>query len=224
MDTSSISCSHEYLLDLMPYPASIKCADGTYVGANKVMSNLCGFKDPKKMIGCRDTDLKCPAADMSDIFIAEDIKTIKKNIINKTVDICTYSDNKIHICLSTKRKIIDSNNKAFVFLLINELTEEFMKNKIFITKDTPLNQQISFNIGRYFPETTLSVRESECYYYLLRGYTAKETAKALGSLSNRTVESHIDSIKLKLKCSTKRNLIDYGFSNKLTSFIPESLL
>jgi steroid delta-isomerase-like uncharacterized protein len=51
----------------------------------------------------------------------------------------------------------------------------------------------------------LTKRERECLECLLRGKTAKETATILG-LSPRTVESYIETIKRKLKCSNKGEL------------------
>ncbi len=51
----------------------------------------------------------------------------------------------------------------------------------------------------------LSPREKECLRCLLEGKTAKETA-AIYKLSSRTVESHFEKIKHKLKCTNKRDL------------------
>lgn len=51
----------------------------------------------------------------------------------------------------------------------------------------------------------LSPREKQCLRCLVEGKTAKETA-ALYQLSPRTVESHFEKIKQKLKCTNKRDL------------------
>lgn len=51
----------------------------------------------------------------------------------------------------------------------------------------------------------LSHRERQCLRCLLDGKTAKETA-AIYKLSPRTVESHFEKIKTKLKCTNKRDL------------------
>lgn len=61
-------------------------------------------------------------------------------------------------------------------------------------------------------ENKLTKREIECLRYLLLGYTAKETAKNL-TLSSRTVETHINNIKHKLNCFSKRKIIQllYNF-------------
>lgn len=52
----------------------------------------------------------------------------------------------------------------------------------------------------------LSKRQKDCLYWLLKGKTAAETANIL-NLSQRTVESYINHIKIKFQCSTKSELI-----------------
>jgi DNA-binding CsgD family transcriptional regulator len=64
----------------------------------------------------------------------------------------------------------------------------------------------------HYLQTSLSVRQNECLFYLVKGYTAKQTAQKLGC-SHRTIETHIDHIKNKLKCTTKGQLIELAFEN-----------
>lgn len=52
----------------------------------------------------------------------------------------------------------------------------------------------------------LSSREKQCAYFLLNGMTAKEIGHQLG-LSNRTIETYIEHIKIKLQCRNKTQLI-----------------
>ncbi len=56
----------------------------------------------------------------------------------------------------------------------------------------------------------LSNRERECLLYLLQGSTAKQTAKSIG-ISNRTVETHISNIKVKLGLKNKGEIVFYLF-------------
>lgn len=53
----------------------------------------------------------------------------------------------------------------------------------------------------------LSVREGECIYYMLLGYTAKQMANHL-NLSIRTVQHYIENIKIKADCYYKSQLIE----------------
>lgn len=65
-----------------------------------------------------------------------------------------------------------------------------------------------------FLHNSLSVRQKECFFFLVRGYTAKQIAQQLG-LSYRTVETHINHLKNKFNCRTKGQLIEMVFEKKL---------
>lgn len=52
----------------------------------------------------------------------------------------------------------------------------------------------------------LSLREMECIEFLLQRFSNKVIAAEL-NVSPRTVEDHIDNIKLKLCCKTKTKLV-----------------
>jgi DNA-binding NarL/FixJ family response regulator len=54
--------------------------------------------------------------------------------------------------------------------------------------------------------TTLHTRETLCIYYLIRGMTAKQIGIVM-SISERTVEGYIVSIKNKLGCANRYEII-----------------
>lgn len=56
-------------------------------------------------------------------------------------------------------------------------------------------------------ELGLTKRETDCIYYLIRGMSAKQIGRELG-LSNRTVETHLNNVKIKLNCHTRFELIN----------------
>ncbi len=94
-----------------------------------------------------------------------------------------------------------ANNKNYVSawsLLINET--DILKNKL-IEQNTSVS--LSSYVVRY---KILTEREREIAQFVIQGKTAKETAKLL-ELSYRTVERHLDNIKLKLNCVKKAELI-----------------
>ena len=67
-------------------------------------------------------------------------------------------------------------------------------------------QESSSNIHSYPASLArLTKREQECLLLFLNGYTAKETAQVL-NLSYRTIEEHLEKLKVKLGCRYKRNL------------------
>jgi len=59
----------------------------------------------------------------------------------------------------------------------------------------------------------LTAKEFECCAYLLKGKSVKSIAQ-IAKISPRTVESHINSAKLRANCATKSKLIDYMSNNR----------
>lgn len=62
-------------------------------------------------------------------------------------------------------------------------------------------------IDRY-AYATLTKRELECCQWLIFGYSNSRIAKKL-NISARTVEHYINSLKIKLRCTSKRSLTEY---------------
>lgn len=69
-------------------------------------------------------------------------------------------------------------------------------------------------------ESSLSKREQECLYYLLRGHTAKSIGNQL-NISSKTVEYHIRKLKEKLFCYNKSQLIEKSIALGLLNCIPD---
>jgi DNA-binding CsgD family transcriptional regulator len=65
----------------------------------------------------------------------------------------------------------------------------------------------------------LTVKESRCLYWTLRGYSAAQIA-AQTFVSVRTVESHLVSVKNKYGCATKQELHDYCYAQGLVQILP----
>ena len=103
----------------------------------------------------------------------------------------------------------------------NLLLKKAEKNRIFFPKlsnnadlipesmnyiyDNVLNVRNEFLREMNF-HTNISARENEVAFHLLKGKTAIETAKAL-FISKKTVERHIENMKVKLQCGNKVELI-----------------
>lgn len=64
-------------------------------------------------------------------------------------------------------------------------------------------------LGKQLENQHLTQREIDILKCLLQGYSAKETGLAL-EISYRTVESYISSLKLKLRCNKKSELIRFS--------------
>src|SRR5579872_1296825 len=146
------------------------------------------------------------------------------SIFKKYDDYCELFD---FAAPHTNRKVMDFylNNLNLLYAFTdyfkdkaNELIKKSELNRLIVPKENIGIQQYSdIDESRSFisslmriPNFPLSKRECTCLFYLVRGRTAAEIAKAL-FISKRTVETHIENIKTKLKCRNKSEIFDKAF-------------
>lgn len=87
-----------------------------------------------------------------------------------------------------------------------ELGAEFFNNLLQSSTNALPKEKFLATIGfKNFDQ--ISDREKQVIHYMLKGYSAGETANAL-FISKRTVETHIENIKNKLDCHSKIEVID----------------
>ena len=97
-------------------------------------------------------------------------------------------------------------------LALPEFTKNQRDDYLFRLGGKVTQQEISFLSEKLSKVciNPISERESECLCYLIRGKSARETGIAL-NLSQRTIESYLDSLKAKLNCRKKTDLINMIF-------------
>src|SRR3989344_4912638 len=184
-----------------------------------------GFKKAEHFLGLDDTYINAPIVECADFFMNEDKLVFSTNTHQITIGSFQYAneclhlikfksiirDDRLHkdieICRSCEINpiIIQLLNSLFNF---NRESEKYYENnKVYYT---------SHPIKNYPLKTALTQQETVCLFHLLRGKTAVSIAKILNR-SRRTIECHIDHIKIKFECRTKENLVEkamtMGFSN-----------
>jgi len=85
------------------------------------------------------------------------------------------------------------------------------------------NMERSYTSDMSISNIKFTEREQDCVFYLLRGYTMKMTSKAL-NISPRTVESHLEQIKYKIKVKNKAAIIEYFLAQGMLSYIPRNII
>ncbi len=110
--------------------------------------------------------------------------------------------------LAIKNKIVTVNNLNLDDrnLVHHKITDE--QKKVYLEKTPIQNYYVSLDNKTI----ALSRREMDCIKLIAQGKSSTETA-ALLSISFRTVEKHIENVKLKLDCHKKSELI-----SKITNF------
>lgn len=98
--------------------------------------------------------------------------------------------------------LTEDYNGAFQRIKTIQDQNDFLQD--FLTKRSPM-----FNVQGQ--PVTITRREMDCLRFLVQGFTAKMIARQL-SLSQRTVESYFEKIKIKLNCNSRAQLVELVFT------------
>ena len=82
-----------------------------------------------------------------------------------------------------------------------------------IKKTTPRR---TYYLNHPFENIYLTAREAETVFWLLQNHTVASCAQAMG-LSPRTVEFYVKNMKIKLRCSNKKEMLENILQTNLLS-------
>jgi len=192
------------LLDDFPLHIFLKDKKGIYQGCTNPLANSLGFSKGCDMLGATDFDM-CWSASAND-FRVNDLKVMTEEKTNLSIESGTLGNGSQGKALSYKlplrskeRKIIGVLGVAIEFEN-NELLSALQFHQLL---DSPsIKLQTLKKISTY----NLTTRQSECLYHLVMGLSIKQIAIRL-SLSARTVEHYLETVKVKLNCYTRCQLI-----------------
>ena len=187
-------------------------------------AQLFGFQDREHALGKSDYDIPSALSKFADVFRENDKRVLqqKKKITFLEIQPCAQDQWKVfHV---VKQPYYENNEITGIAGYCIDITKTYMKLDQFITgtKKRTLHQSSKI-LQPLCVENQLTLRESECLFFLLRRCTAIEIANIL-HLSCRTVEHHIEILKNKFNASNKKNLIETATHMGYFNLIPESIL
>lgn len=210
-----------YISHIHPLPGIMlwkKSKNHVFLDVNKEFAHHFGFKDEASLIGKSDYDLPIATSHTIEHFLAADKIVLESGLAHRFLEIYQIKYYTPKIKLTVKSTFMTDNNTitgTLGYCIDLPLT-------ILQFCNPGLNQTSGvYSISGF--DHKLSPRENECLFFTLQGKTAKEIAIIL-NLSRRTVEEYISSIKQKLNCTTKRDLILYCQEKEFMHIFPESLL
>jgi DNA-binding CsgD family transcriptional regulator len=210
----------------------IKDLNSIYAYGNDKLAKLVGYKTKKELEGISDYDLKCDAAQRASEFQKADRGVIKNNLPQRMICVDKYSDNNMHAILAIMQPLVNANKKVIGIATMGiELGKSIRGGLIMPNLFCQLtsyddkhiksnNNKKTFTITDQIEK--LSKREAQCLFYILRGKMYKEIAGIL-HVSTRTIESYVESIKIKLDCHNKSEIIDKALVNGYDNYIPENI-
>jgi len=188
-------------LQHLPFFLSWKDRNGKYLGCNNYKAQYIGFKTSKDVLGLTDNDIWPDSANNLRI---NDKKVITKNkaiIFFEQVELPTVE--KINVITykipwqTNSQKI--AGNICLGFILNNNITLR-PTDPLLLSGDFP---SLLFKNDKL---SSLTQRQTDCLFYLVKGMTIKQTAQKMG-LSPKTVEHYLENIKTKLNCHTRLDLV-----------------
>ncbi len=194
-------------------------------------AKMAGFSTRTSAEGLTHYDIPSPVVESAPEFQRQYRKIFAEGVNMSILNIHQYADGNLYCSITNKTPFWDDNHKIEAAYYLSQLLPNTILEKIhtpliqannkFLKKCKPLS--LCYEIVESFEELGLTVRESECFFYIIRQRSTKVIASLL-NLSARTVEDYITNIKYKLLCHNKTMLVDYAFAYDLVYKIPGSLL
>jgi DNA-binding CsgD family transcriptional regulator len=209
-----------------------KDLDLNYLFVTEGGAKMAGYKGVEDFIGTklRDSDLRCPAVELTDQFAIEDNQVIEHRKPIRILEYMCYADDSWTVVFGEKFPIINSKDELIAIgLNAIDITHSNLAILNYESlcphrRNSHPVKQFSYVIGNtYDGKTSLSNRQGEVLFYLLRGATAKSISERL-NISIRTAEAHINSLKDKFNCSNKEMLIEKLVSHGYLNLIPDTCI
>ena len=190
-----------------------KDPQGKYLFINESLMKDTGFSKMDDMLGLTDFDLSfLPKNEVLNLR-KNDEKILATKQACVFIEPLTLCNGKKIIAISQKAPLRSKTKKnlgvsGMSFIMDRE---KFYSFSLRLEKDFYIEQiespEKSISSNEKINNTSLTKREKECLYYLVRGKYAREIATIL-NISRRTTEHHIASIKMKLNVNSKSELIE----------------
>ncbi len=171
------------------------------------VAKLAGEQSPKKLIGKTDFDLIW--CDRADAYL-EGEKMAMAGRYYKAYELQSTMNGVIKV-LVTKCPLLNQKGE----IIGTQGTSIDVTDRYFCEKFGYFDDKGKLHLGKDFSNEYLTKREVATLRYILFGYTAIRIAECL-HISFKTVQGHIESIKLKLQCQTKGDIIATAVKHGLT--------
>jgi PAS domain S-box-containing protein len=214
--------------DLLPGIWCIVDTQSRYLYHNRAYTQLVGTaNEPADFLyGKTVADMHCRAAECAPIFWQEDalVKSTKKMV--RVLNTIQMADGLWKVLQIDKQPILDIAGEviAIIFHLIDQSANHMLDLALSIARDTPIDKNsphgILVHTGHNQSDIELKPKESECLFYLSRGFSYKEIAKVQG-ITYRTVVDHIERLKLKFNVTTTANLISKALATGYPGSVPQ---
>jgi DNA-binding CsgD family transcriptional regulator len=214
--------------DLLPGIWCIVNTESQYIYYNQAYADLVGVAaEPMGYLdGKTVADMHCRAAECAPIFWQEDalVKSTKRMI--RVLNTIQMADGLWKVLQIDKQPILNSQGEveAIIFHLIDQSANHMLDLALSVARETPVNVALPHGILIHLESPRkrieLKPKESECLFYLSRGFSYKDIAKTQG-IKYRTVVDHVERLKLKFDAATTADLIRKALASGYPGSVPQ---
>ncbi len=208
-------------LTLLPGCVYWKNADGVYLDGNLYLKKQMAAKgfSIASIIGQADEDVF--SRECAELIRRNDMEIMRKNTHIIRQENITFPNGELFVFISSKRTILDQNGDVCGLVGMSldttkhERVSRMHRYREWIAErnhgvDEILNAKLW--LSQQWENTYLTFREAQCAYYLYQGKTIRKVAAIL-NVSSRTVETHVNNLKIKIGCRKKSDLIEILYSS-----------
>lgn len=218
---------HQHILESLPDYVWITDIHHRYIAGSEKSAKILGFESRDKMLGLHMSDIPCDIE--TEELCQQRDHVLASNKLIEVLDIHPYADGNIQVHYAKRFPYYDETGQLVgVMSLAHELNSRLFSKLIFALIQSDRKFHVANNLNRSYELVVdkihdLTQRELECFFYLLRGYTAKKIASTLG-ISSRTVEVFIEGLKRKTGSHSKSELIEKGLTMGILNKAPISFI
>ena len=188
------------IFDNIPFAFYWKDKKGKYLGANDYIAWKGGYHETRDVLGLVDHDFTWIKE--APIFRHNDQQVMETGTLGCFFEPTTHAGNVKAYGISHKLPLRTRSNK-----IVGCIGLSFQID--------PETTQIPLSLWEHplldNAEVILSSRQIDCLYQLVLGMTIREIGETL-ALSYKTVEHYLETVKMKLNCSSRSHLIRKAFT------------
>lgn len=183
----------------VPFYVHWKDKNSTYIACNNLVAHDVGH-NTNTMKGSTDFDFHFLTETQIHCYREHDALVRSTGKAQFFLEPITCVNGSNSITIAYKSPLMLRSNK-----IVGTKCIAFMFNQEVSTDKNPgAKSLVNPTIVKKTPQ--LSARQIDCLYYMVKGMTSKQIANTL-NLSPRTIEHYLDTIKIKLNCINKAELI-----------------
>lgn len=194
-----------------------KDIDSVITECDEIFLEYTGAKSKDDIVG--HTDFEFVWQEYAPLYRKHELDVLSGNEYSAIIPV-KDSENNTLLFLHNKIRTFDDEGKTngLIVRAVEILNPNYHELISTLSKVNTKKNQV-FVLGKETENIKLSARQKQCLFFLIYGKSAKAIARIL-KISHRTVEVHIDTLKIKFGCHAKSELIDTAINMGFLDHLP----